>query len=242
LVFPEPADDPKFIQKLRKEERSLYKAYRGFLRAGFQGALRGGFDPVIPRVEAKYMGPVVKDEVVKALQEDMINVWSILSAIFPYELGGVTGNESDNQLLSIAENAEDPILQEAIFSHIEVLIELEAIEIRQEALGLKKEKKKIVKQYNEMKYMREKVINTYVEKLEKHKFPIDARKLMTNYLKAASKAPQKAFQTLTSNPAMFAPIEIDKMPKKLFGLIKPSPKDARNMNKKIARFLKKAKP
>jgi hypothetical protein len=238
----EHKDDVIYVPKLKKEEKNLYFAYRNFLQAAFYAAEIGGYEPLQPRLKAKNMGPKLKDETIKTLQEDMINAWSVLSAIYPYELGGLSGNENDNELLSIAERSDDVYLQDAIFSHIEVMIELEACEIREEALGLRKEKQKIVDEYNEMKYKNDKVIETYVTLLEKEKFPINARKLITNYLRAASKDPEKAFETLTTNPAMFSRIEIENMPKKLFGLLKPSPSDAKKINKKIAKFLKKVKP
>jgi hypothetical protein len=234
--------DKVYVPKLKKEERKIYLAYRNFLQSAFSASIRAGYEPVQPRVQAKNMGPKLKDDVVKILQEDMINAWSIMAAVYPYELGGLSGNETDDELLSIAERSGDEDLQDLIFSHIEVLIELEACEIREEVMGLRRDKKKIREEYNEMKYMREKVIETYVELIEKNNFPVDARKLMTNYLRAASKSPEKAYETLTTNPAMFSPILVDKMPRRLLGLLKPSPSDAKKMNKKIAKFLKKAKP
>ncbi len=81
----------------------------------------------------------------------------------------------------------------------------------------------------------------YVDAIERKKFPINAERLVHGYFKVASKDPEGSFQALTTNPAIFAPIEIDKIKPKFFGLIKPTPRDGLIFNRKIGDFLKKLK-
>ena len=84
-------------------------------------------------------------------------------------------------------------------------------------------------------------IDCYIKILEKQKFPIDAQKLILNYAKISAKDPDGAHQALCTNPAVFSPIIIDKIPSKFFGLIKVTPEDGAIWNKKIAKFIKKMK-
>ena len=81
----------------------------------------------------------------------------------------------------------------------------------------------------------------YIKAIEKKRFPINAERLITNYFRVASKDPKGSFEALTNNPAIFAPIEIDKIKPKFFGLIKPSPRSGLMFNYKIGKFLKKLK-
>ena len=46
---------------------------------------------------------------------------------------------------------------------------------------------------------------------------------------------------LETNPATFAPIQVDKIPARFFGMIKPKPEDGIKINKKLGKFLKKLK-
>ena len=46
---------------------------------------------------------------------------------------------------------------------------------------------------------------------------------------------------LTNNPATFAPIEINKIKPRLFGLIKVTPQDGIRVNHEIGEFIKKLK-
>ena len=60
----------------------------------------------------------------------------------------------------------------------------------------------------------------YIEAIRKKEFPIDAERLVKNFFKTSNKDAEGAYKMLTNNPATFAPIEINKIKPRLFGLIK----------------------
>ena len=62
-----------------------------------------------------------------------------------------------------------------------------------------------------------------------------------NYFKTAKKDPDGAYKVLTQNPAVYAPIQVDKIKPRFFGLLKVKPQDGIRMNKLIGEFLKKLK-
>lgn len=84
-------------------------------------------------------------------------------------------------------------------------------------------------------------MKAYIEAIKKQDFPIDAERLVTNYFKTAKKDPEGAQKMLENNPATFAPIQIDKLRPRFFGMIKPKPEDGIRINKEIGKFLKNLK-
>ena len=81
----------------------------------------------------------------------------------------------------------------------------------------------------------------YTEAVKKKNFPIDADRLISNYFRVAQKDVSGAFKALTTNPAIFAPIDFTKIKPRFFGLIKVTPKDGIRINTIIGNFLKKLK-
>ena len=78
------------------------------------------------------------------------------------------------------------------------------------------------------------VINRCVEQAQKHKFSVNMPKLIQNYLNAARINPEKAWQTLITNPAFFSPIiTVNEKGKQIL-----SPKEASNQNNLLANFFK----
>jgi len=85
-------------------------------------------------------------------------------------------------------------------------------------------------------YQKEEIIEKAGSAIEKAGFPVDGRKLIRNYLKAAENDYEKAFQTLITVPATFAPIMTDDVKKGSFHV---NPEVGRKINKELASFLKK---
>ena len=50
-----------------------------------------------------------------------------------------------------------------------------------------------------------------------------------------------SFEALVKNPAMFSPIQMEKIKPKFFGLIKVTPEDGVKANQKIGAYVKKLK-
>ena len=129
----------------------------------------------------------------------------------------------------------------AVVSYVEILFEIEGCEIAYEKRLLEYEHRKIEEEIIEEHRKRGERARKYVDAIERKKFPINAERLVHGYFKVAGKDPEGSFQALTTNPAIFAPIEIDKIKPKFFGLIKPTPRDGLIFNRKIGDFLKKLK-
>ena len=73
--------------------------------------------------------------------------------------------------------------------------------------------------------------------MKAQKFPVDAQKLIRNYLNMAEKNATEAWNVLTTNPAAFAPLEVvTPEGKRLM-----APKEAIELNKKMGVFLRKLK-
>ncbi len=91
-----------------------------------------------------------------------------------------------------------------------------------------------LQQINDIVEQKKMIITTCAEKIKKKKFPVDAKKLLTNYIHAAQIDAEKAWQTLITTPAYFSPIITtnDK------GKTVISPKEAANENERLARFFR----
>ena len=94
--------------------------------------------------------------------------------------------------------------------------------------------------YEEFQRRRERK-ERFIKALKERNFPIDADRLINNYFKTASKDAKAAYEVLTTNPAIYAPIENDKIKPRLFGLLKVSPEDGIRENHRIGAYLKKLK-
>lgn len=109
---------------------------------------------------------------------------------------------------------------------------------------LREEKKAVADQVSSLKERvvsyqgkRKDIIQAFVAAVEKEKFPVDARKLFSNYLNMADKNPKEAWSVLTTNPAYFSPI----VTTDAAGRVVLSASAAKEKNEKLAQFLKKLK-
>ncbi len=84
---------------------------------------------------------------------------------------------------------------------------------------------------------RKEIILSFAAAIEKEKFPVNAQKLLSNYLNMADENPQEAWSVLVTNPAYFSPIiTTDSQGKNIL-----SPAEAKKQNEKLAKFLKNLK-
>ena len=81
----------------------------------------------------------------------------------------------------------------------------------------------------------------FTEALAKKNFPVDADRLVSNYFRVAQKDVDGAYKALTTNPAIFAPIDFSKIKPRFFGILKVTPKDGIRVNLEIGNFLRKLK-
>ena len=131
--------------------------------------------------------------------------------------------------------------QQIIVAYLTILVDLKMIQEKLELLNIEEETNQIIDEIKSMEKDEADLKKDFINAIERKKFPVDAKKLITNYFTLAKKDPAKAYQTLITNPLFFSPIIKERLPKKFFGLVKPSSKDAIDVNKKLASFLKNLK-
>ena len=131
--------------------------------------------------------------------------------------------------------------QQILIAYLTVLVDMQIIQEKLDMLDIQNESDEIVNDIKEMEENEKEIKESFINAIERKRFPVDARKLINNYFTLAKKDPDKAYETLITNPLFFSPIQTERLPKKFFGLIKPSPKDAIAVNKQLASFLKNLK-
>ena len=185
--------------------------------------------------------PNYKPSIGKFVSNDLVNGWTLLSQMFPDSVGKFSPASSDEEFLNFAEKLSDQDLQLAVISYVEVLIDMESCELAYQAKLIKYRESHIKRIMYEEYLARKERQRKFVEEVEKRNFPIDAERLISNYFRVAQKDFDGAYKALTTNPAIFAPIDFSKIKPRLFGLIKVTPKDGIRINEKIGKFLKKLK-
>ncbi len=237
----EVSPEDKEFEILKDNEKSLMKAYRNFGDA--LDLLASDFQLNSPKFELSVtmLYPNYKPSVGKIIANDTLAGWDIILKSHPELKGVIHPHATDEEMLNIAEKSDDDALQFALISYVELLIELEGCEISYKERKLKHEKRKLEREIYEEHQKRIARINRYIEALKEKNFPIDAERLVKNYFKTAQKDAEGAYNALTQNPAIFAPIEFNKIKPRFFGLLKVRPQDGIRINRLIGEFLKKLK-
>ncbi|MBR1601192.1 MAG: hypothetical protein IJ677_06385, partial [Alphaproteobacteria bacterium] len=185
--------------------------------------------------------PNYKPSLGNYISMDLVNGWTVLSQIFPDDVGRFPVSSTDEEFLNFAETLQNQDLQLAVISYVEILIDMESCELTYLAKLAKYQEKHIKKIMYEEYLARKERQQKFTDAIKKKNFPIDAEKLISNYFRVAQKDIDGAYKALTTNPAIFAPIDFSKIKPRFFGLIKVSPKDGIRINIKIGNFLKKLK-
>lgn len=234
-------DDDEYAANLATEEKQLFNAYKSFAGAIIACSLAAKLEAPVFSFEAQDIYPRFRPNRINNLNQDILTGWHILLAAQPVRLSSLPSNPSDEQILNFAEKTTDENLQAALISYVEVLIELDGCEIAYNMRKAKAKKRKIERQIIEEHNQRKERMQKYIAAIEAKKFPIDAERLVNNYFKTARKDPEGAQKILETNPATYAPIQVDKIPPRFFGMIKPKPEDGIRVNKEIGDFFKKFK-
>ncbi len=185
--------------------------------------------------------PNYKPSVGKKIVSDASFCWDVMFQAFPDRLSTLNPMSSDEEFLNFAEGLTDQNLQLAIIPYVEILIDIENCEISYEEKRLKAQRKRIERELYEEYQRRRERKQRFIEEIKKRNFPIDADRLVTNYFKTSSKDAKGAYEALVKNPAVYAPIEINKIKPRFFGLIKVTPKDGIRENYRLGEFLKHLK-
>ena len=227
---------------LAEEEKQFFRAYSEFIGAVTACGEEENIKLPSFSLKREDLLPRFRPSRVEAkLKQDILKGWDVLLAAQPTRLSSLPENPSDEQILNFAEKTTDKTLQLALISYVETLIEVDSCEIAYNMRRAKYEKHKIEKKIYEEHQNRKEKIKKYIEEIRKKNFPVDAERLVNNFFKTYRKDPKGAQQTLENNPATFAPILIEKIPARFFGMIKAKPEDGFKINKKLGRFLKDLK-
>jgi len=224
------SEESELAQAFVNYQTSVQKLSQTFLKEDFNCTFR--IDDLYPNYKPS-TGSYISDDLVKG--------WMILSKIFPHEVGKFPVSSSDEEFLNFAETLSNQDLQLAVISYVEILIDMESCELTYRAKLAKYQEKHIKKILYEEYLARKERQRKFTEAVQKKNFPIDAERLISNYFRVAQKDVDGAYKALTTNPAIFAPIDFSKIKPRFFGLIKVSPKDGIRLNIEIGKFLKKLK-
>jgi len=235
------ATKPKAIPQYGNDEAELIQAYRNFIDA--VTAISDQRELPMPSLifKPESLIPNYKPSLGRKIVTDTLLCWDLMFAAFPEKLSTLNPNSTDEQFLNFAEGLSDQNLQLAIISYVEILIDIENCEISYEERRLKAQRKRIEKALYEEYQRRRERKERFIQAIEEKHFPINAERLINNYFKTASKDAPAAYEILTTNPAMYAPIENDKIKPRLLGLLKVTPEDGIRENHRIGKYLKHLK-
>lgn len=232
-------DINKNILELGSDEKELVQAYDNFLNAVTSIAKMRDISLPFFLFNKDMLFPNYKPSTGKKIVADAMMCWDVLLEAFPEKLSSIKPNASDEEFLNFAESLSDQNLQLAIISYVEILIDIENCEISYEEKRLRAQRRRIERELYEEYQRRQERKQKFIHAVAEKEFPVDAERLINNYFKTALKDAEGAYDALTKNPAVYAPIENEKIKPRLFGLIKPTPKDGIRENYKLGKFLSK---
>ncbi len=226
---------------LASEEKQLFRAYCNFINATASCCTEANYP--IPEFSFNITDilPRFRPSRTQRLSADIVQAWESLLLAQPTRLSSLPTNPSDEQILAFAEKTTNNNLQNALISYVEVLIETDSCEIAYNLRKAKYQKHMIEKKIYEEHQNRIERMRKYINAIRQQNFPIDAEMLVNNFFKALRKDPDGAKKVVENNPATFAPIQVDKIPSRFFGLIKAKPEDGFKVNKKLGKFIKDLK-
>lgn len=224
------ADESELAQAFINFQSSVNKLAKEILKQNFE---------YIFSIDDLY--PNYKPSIGRLLSNDIVNGWMLLAKMFPNEIGKFSPASSDEEFLNFAEKLQNQDLQLAVISYVEILIDMESCELGYQAKLIRYQETHIKKIMYEEYLARKERQQKFIEAVKKRNFPIDAERLITNYFRVSQKDFDGAYKALTTNPAIFAPIDFSKIKPRWFGLLKVTPKDGIRLNIKIGNFLKKLK-
>lgn len=130
--------------------------------------------------------------------------------------------------------SSQPQWKELLLDYFDYALSKEEEALKQQGEALKDETASVLLEIQRHEEIENETIEAYADKLEAQHFPIDARKLIRNYLKMRRQDSQKAWEVLIQNPAYFSPIIVEDKN----GQSVMTPQEAIAKNKEIGKFLK----
>lgn len=248
FISPSPAAEETQVETatenksgLKSEEQELARAISNFQDGIYSIADKKNLKVPNTDYTEEMLCPNYKPSVGKKIAQYMLACWDIINKADPENMKRLSKEATDEEYLAFAETLSETDMQLAIISYVEILINLEICEVKyeqkKEIMQKNRIKKELYEEYMELQQRKQ----LFISKLKEKNFPIDADRLINNYFRVAQKDPDGSFEALTKNPAMFSPIEFDKIRPKFFGLIKVTPEDGIKANQKIGKFVKNLK-
>ena len=236
-----PIED-KDVAALAMEEKRLYNAYYEFIKSIRNLKKECNLeDDLSFSFSASELLPRFKPSRTDNLKNDINTCWDIMIRTKYDILEKLSPNATDEQILDFAEKISAPNLQLSLISYVETLIEIDACETAYNLRKAKYEKHKIEKMLFEEHQRIVDRKRRYAQAIKDHHFPVDGELLVNNFFKNARKDPDGAEKVLEQNPATYAPIQVEKIPNRFFGMIKAKPSDGIRINKKLGKFLRELK-
>lgn len=234
-------EEEENMPELGTDESELAQAFINFQSSVNKLAVANLNKTFLCNFRIDYLYPNYKPSRGQMLSDDLVAGWKLLCQMFPDTVGTFSPTSSDEEFLNFAEKLKNQDLQLAVISYVEILIDIESCELSYLAKLNQYQEKHIKRIMYEEYLARKERQQRFVDALKKKDFPVDAEKLIANYFRVAQKDQDGAFKALTTNPAIFAPIDFSKIKPRFFGLIKVTPKDGIRINLEIGNFLKKLK-
>ena len=248
LSFDLPDDILEDMDKYKKIPQKILILYIYARTYAEQVAQRNGreFPPMLiempeDTLDLKELVEDIDEEFYNAILSDFLELAPFIKGMRRITSSQAPLEKLVQEELRRLEDQDMTYADQIILAYLSVMIDMVKVKTRMDMQDIDDEMEEIVDEIKEMEEEEKDVKDKIVAMIERKHFPVDARKLVNNYFNLARKDPDKAFETLTTNPLFFSPIQLDLLPKKLFGLVKPSAKDAMAINKQMASFFKKLK-
>ena len=161
-----------------------------------------------------------------------------VAAIISYLMGvrDIDNVDVKKALIIIEKNyANQPFWKNLILEFLSFANEEEREQLIEKAQKARETALSILQQIQQQEADEKATILAYATPLQEAGFAIDGIKMMQNYFNMCRKDKKKAWEILTTNPAWFSPIITTNKD----GIITLTPEQAKEENKKIAKFLKK---
>lgn len=132
---------------------------------------------------------------------------------------------------------KDDFWRRLLLTYIEIAQEKDEAVLSTELEQSHQTGKDLLARINAFRNAQKEIITSFAQVLKSQKYPVDEERLFKNYLKMSQADPDEAWKILISNPAAFSPLQVvTKEGKRLM-----SPKDAKELNKKMGDFIRKMK-
>ncbi len=133
--------------------------------------------------------------------------------------------------------AEQPFWKNLILDYLDFRAQKTEEQLKEEAVTLRAKGMEILNKIRQEEAKRNAVVDTFSAAIEKEHFAVDAKRLVRSYFNMRRTDAAKAWETLITNPAFFAPIiTTDSMGRQTL-----TPEKAIEENKRLAKFLKSLK-